>query len=276
MRIVDAIKDVLMSNGRPMSHQQIYNAIKKDALFSFGAKDPASVVRSQIRKHCYGLDFPSASPKKLFIVSNEKSSNSKPLYYILNKSEDIQSENIHKVESLTELLVEEVIHNKYQEHLKNLKQQLLGIIKSEDPAFFEKLVVDLLLKMGYGWNETTSGKTVGGRGDGGIDGIISEDKLGLENIYIQAKRYDFTKVPPREIRDFIGAMTIKGARKGVFFTTSEFTKQAKEHAIDAQGMSITLVDGRYLVNLLVQHEMGIATVENYIVYEVDKNFFADD
>lgn len=276
MRIVDAITQVLKESNRPLSHHQIHNAIQKGELFSFGAKDPKSVVRSQIRKHCYGLDFPSASPKKLFKISSEKSGNGKPLYVLHDKNEELVTDVVQHESSSVEFLVEEVIHNNYRKHLVNLKIQLLGIIKSEDPAFFEKLVVDLLLKMGYGWNETTSGEIIGGSGDEGIDGIISEDKLGLENIYIQAKRYNSTKVPPREIRDFIGAMAIKGARKGVFFTTSEFTKQAKKHSEDAQGMSITLVDGDLLADLLVQHEMGIAKVQNYTVYEVDKNFFTDD
>lgn len=276
MRIVDAIEDVLNANGKPMGHLQVYNAIKKRKLFSFGAKDPVSVVRSQIRKHCLGLDFPSASPKKLFVITDNESKNSKPLYFLIGEKQNLISEKVETNEPCSELLVEEIIHNNYSAHLMNLKQQLLGIIKSEDPAFFEKLVVDLLLKMGYGWNETTSGQVVGGRGDEGIDGIISEDKLGLENIYIQAKRYNSIKVPPNEVRDFIGTMTIKGARKGVFFTTSDFTKQAKKHAQDAQGMSITLVDGSLLSDLLVQHEMGIAKVENYVVYEVDKNFFTED
>jgi restriction system protein len=276
MRIVDAITNILESHGKPMGHIQIHNEIKTRNLFSFGAKDPISVVRSQIRKHCFGLDFPSASPKKLFTIVDNKSSTGKPLYYLLDKKENIKNEKVEATNPCSELLTEEIIHNNYLIHLTNLKQQLLGIIKSEDPALFEKLVVDLLLKMGYGWNETTSGKVVGGSGDEGIDGIISEDKLGLENIYIQAKRYSTIKVPPIEVRDFIGTMTIQGARKGVFFTTSDFTKQARKHAKDAQGMSITLVDGDLLSDLLVQHEMGIAKVQNYTVYEVDKNFFTDE
>lgn len=276
MRIVDAISEVLRASKKPLSHIQIYNLIKKDNLYSFGAKDPQSVVRNKLRKHCFGLDFPSASPVKIFKLSDENGINRKPLYELYVKSDSLKSDYDVSIETPAELLVEEVIHNSHKKHLINLKKQLLLSIKSKDPAFFEKLVVDLLLKMGYGWDDSTSGKTIGGSGDDGIDGIISEDKLGLENIYIQAKRYASNKVPPREIRDFIGAMTILGARKGVFFTTSEFTAQAAKHANDAQGMSITLVDGKFLSELLVQYEMGIATLKSYIVYEVDKNFFSDD
>ncbi|MDO6835291.1 restriction endonuclease [Pseudoalteromonas carrageenovora] len=276
MRIIDAIEHVLKAHNRPMTHMEIYDAIVQKRLFSFGAKDPSSVVRSKLRKHCLGLDFPSASPVKLFVISNEGTTNQKPLYGLITKHKlDVLAEKNESVNN-SEFLVEEIIHRSYKQHLTNLKKQLLNMIKSENPAFFETLVVDLLLKMGYGWNDTTSGKTLGGAGDEGIDGIISEDKLGLEKIYIQAKRYSSIKVPPREIRDFIGAMVLKGARKGVFFTTSKFSAQACRHAKEAQGMTITLVDGEFLSELLVQHKMGIAAIQKYTVYEVDKNFFTED
>ncbi len=275
VRIIDAIEKVLKDSAKPLTHVQIFNSIKKNDLFTFGAKDPCSVVRSKLRKHCYNLDFPSASPVKLFIISDQKASNNKPLYSLYN-SEVKPSTELETNNSSNEQLVEEVIHNGYKVHLANLKSQLLTMIKSEDPAFFETLVVDLLLKMGYGWNETTSGRAVGGIGDGGIDGVISVDKLGLENIYVQAKRYTNTKVPAKEVRDFAGAMVGEGARKGVFFTTSDFTKQALSYAMGVQGMSITLVDGALLAELLIQHEMGIAPIKKYTVYEVDKNFFSND
>jgi restriction system protein len=276
MRIIDAIEKVLKDNGGALTHVQIYNLIKKENLFTFGAKDPCSVVRSKLRKHCYNLDFPSASPVKLFVISDNKSPNKKPVYSLYNSQSKPIRDNVSNVDSSKELLVEEVIHNGYKTHLDNLKLQLLTMIKSEDPAFFEKLVVDLLMKMGYGWNETTAGKAIGGAGDGGIDGVISEDKLGLENIYVQAKRYTNTKVPPKEVRDFAGAMVGEGARKGVFFTTSAFTAPAQTYARAVQGMSITLVDGDMLVDLLIQHEMAIAPIKKYTVYEVDKNFFSND
>lgn len=276
MRIIDAIEKILKDSGKPLTHVQIYNAIKKEGLFSFGAKDPCSVVRSKLRKHCYNLDFPSASPVKIFVILDGDSSNKKPLYTLYNSKSKPPQEEVKDTSSSKELLVEEVIHNGYKTHLGNLKAQLLSMIKSEDPAFFEKLVVDLLMKMGYGWNDTTSGKAIGGAGDGGIDGIISEDKLGLENIYVQAKRYTNAKVPPKEVRDFAGAMAGEGARKGVFFTTSSFTLPAQTYAKTVQGMSITLVDGNLLADLLIQHEMAIAPIKKYTVYEVDKNFFSND
>jgi restriction system protein len=276
MRIVDAIMQVLKECDKPLTHVQIYNLIKKDNVYIFGARDPQSVVRSKLRKHCYGLDFPSASPVKYFKIAQNTSEKAKPSYSLHVSEDSPTKQSVSEKTNSNEQLVEEIIHNSYNKHIFNLKAQLLSMIKSEDPAFFEQLVVNLLLKMGYGWNKTTSGKIIGGAGDEGIDGIVSEDKLCLETIYIQAKRYSNQSVPPREVRDFIGAMALKGARKGVFFTTSKFTKQANQHAADMQGMRITLVDGELLADLLVQHEMAIAPIKSYTVYEVDKNFFSVD
>nr|WP_280529935.1 restriction endonuclease [Aeromonas dhakensis] len=168
---------------------------------------------------------------------------------------------------------EEIIHIKHVEHITLIKQQLLDCINSSDPAFFEQLVVRLLLKMGYGWHESLAGKVVGGSGDEGIDGIINEDKLGLEKIYVQAKRYKSNKVPPSEIREFVGAMALKGARKGVFFSSSSFTEQAMSSASKAQGMNVTLIDGVQLCDLLVQHGMGVAVISSVDILEIDRNFF---
>ncbi|MMM30996.1 restriction endonuclease, partial [Salmonella enterica] len=179
-----------------------------------------------------------------------------------------------KIEKTTkDQLPEEIIHSKYIEHIDNIKSQLLDAINSSDPAFFERLVVTLLLKMGYGWNESEAGKVVGGAGDEGIDGVINEDKLGLEKIYIQAKRYNSKKVPPSEIREFIGSVNQKGAHKGVFFSSSCFTEQAKDSAKKAQGMTITLINGEQLCEYLVQNGMGVAKVGTYELYEIDRNFF---
>ncbi|HMY00764.1 MAG TPA: restriction endonuclease, partial [Agitococcus sp.] len=201
MTIIEAIKKVLREAKRPLNHKEIYQEIINNQYYSFGAKDPVAVVRGEIRKHCYGIDFPSASPKKIFALSKINNKESLPRY-------EVWDGNIDKIESIKidekETLPEEVIYKKYQEHLTIVKAQLLDYIKSADPAFFEKLVVELLLKMGYGWNGSSAGMVLGGAGDEGIDGIISEDKLGLEKIYIQAKRYKDNNVQPSHIRDFIG------------------------------------------------------------------------
>ncbi|MGF2253482.1 restriction endonuclease [Yersinia ruckeri] len=271
MTIIEAIVNVLKEYGGPLSPKDIYDFIINKKYYSFGAKDPLAVVRGEIRKHCYGVDFPSASPRKIF-VEVKTSEQSKPLYDLWQgQLSNIGSLKIQKTEK--DQLPEEIIHEKYLEHINSIKNQLLDAINSSDPVFFERLVVTLLLKMGYGWHESEAGKVIGGAGDEGIDGVINEDKLGLEKIYIQAKRYNSKKVPPSEIREFIGSMNQKGAHKGVFFSSSCFTEQAISSAGKAQGMNITLVDGRQLCEYLVQNGMGVAKVSTYEVFEVDKNFF---
>ncbi|GAD80226.1 restriction endonuclease [Vibrio ezurae] len=273
MTITDAITKVLRESKEPLGHKEIYRKIVSRSYYSFGAKDPQAVVRSKIRKHCYGIDFPSASPKKLFMQVNGQVSSRNALYQVWDgkKKELVSGHMVERDE-----LPEEKIHSAYIAHISAVSEQLLEHIKSSEPEFFEFLVVKLLLKMGYGWDQSTSGNVVGGKGDEGIDGIINEDKLGLEKIYIQAKRYADNKVSPSEIRDFIGAMAIKGARKGVFFTSSKFTDQATQHAYAAQNMTITLINGESLTELLVQYGLGVAVANNYKIFEVDKNFFTND
>jgi len=147
-----------------------------------------------------------------------------------------------------------------------VKSDLLEKLKSSDPFFFEKVVLILLNKMGYGEFIETS-KT----GDGGIDGIINQDKLGLDKIYIQAKRYNENKVREKEIRNFIGAMSGDTA-KGVFVTTSEFDELAIKKAHDAHH-TIILIDGKKLVDLLYQYSVGVQMQDIYEVKVVDDNFF---
>jgi restriction system protein len=147
-----------------------------------------------------------------------------------------------------------------------VKSDLLERIKSIDPFYFEKVILILLNKMGYGEFIETS-KT----GDGGIDGIINQDKLGLEKIYIQAKRYNENRVREKDIRNFIGAMS-GDTTKGVFVTTSEFDEQAIKKAHDAHH-TIILIDGTKLVDLLYQYSVGVQVQDTYEVKVVDDNFF---
>lgn len=147
-----------------------------------------------------------------------------------------------------------------------VKSDLLDKLKGIDPFYFEKVILTLLSKMGYGEFIETS-KT----GDGGIDGIINQDKLGLEKIYIQAKRYSENKVREKEIRNFIGAMS-GDTTKGVFVTTSEFDQHAIKKAHDAHH-TIILIDGKTLVDLLHQYSVGVQVQNTYEVKSVDDNFF---
>jgi restriction system protein len=168
---------------------------------------------------------------------------------------------------------EDALAAAYQTLRAALEAELLQQIKESSPAFFERLVVDLLVKMGYGGSRQDAGRAIGRSGDGGIDGIINEDRLGLDVIYIQAKRWDTTVGRP-EIQRFAGALQGQRARKGVFITTSNFSQDAEEYAarIDSR---IILIDGARLTRLMVDHNVGVSTVGVYEVKKIDSDFFTE-
>ena len=169
---------------------------------------------------------------------------------------------------------EDALSNAYYSLRAELEAQLLEEIGHASPAFFEQLVVDLLVKMGYGGSHQDAGRAIGRSGDGGIDGIINEDRLGLDVIYIQAKRWESTVGRP-EIQKFAGALQGHRARKGVFITTSTFSREALEYAALIESR-IILIDGDRLTNLMVDHGVGVSTVGTYEVKRVDSDYFSEE
>lgn len=155
-----------------------------------------------------------------------------------------------------------------------LAYDLLEIIKSSSPSFFERLVVKLLLAMGYGGSRVEAGRAIGQSGDGGIDGIIDEDKLGLDSIYIQAKRWEGSVGRP-EIQKFVGALQGNRAHKGVFITTSEFTKDAQEYVKNISN-KVVLINGYTLAKLMIENDVGVSTVSTYKVKKIDSDYFVDE
>lgn len=169
---------------------------------------------------------------------------------------------------------EESLEYAYQKLHFELSKELLDIVKSCPPEFFEKLVIDLLITMGYGGSRKEAGQAIGKSGDGGIDGIINEDKLGLDVIYLQAKRWDNT-VPVKEIRDFTGALAFKKAKKGIFITTSSFPNSVYEFVGQVE-YKIILIDGERLANLMIEHSIGLSTVNTYHVKTIDSDYFEEN
>ena len=167
------------------------------------------------------------------------------------------------------------IERNYREHRDRLKEELLQKIMENPPDFFEKLVLDLLVEMGYGGSRADA-EAVGRSGDGGIDGIINQDKLGLDSIYVQAKRWREGNVGSPDIDKFSGALTRKGAGKGVFITTSNFTTAAQDAANESAGPKIILIDGKQLVQLMIDHNVGVSLGNFYQLKEVDMGYFAID
>ena len=166
---------------------------------------------------------------------------------------------------------EDSLASAYSKLRNALESELLSSVKESSPSFFERLVVDLLVKMGYGGNRKDAGKALGKSGDGGIDGIINEDRLGLDVIYIQAKRWEGTVGRP-EIQKFAGALQGQRARKGVFITTSSYTKEAKEY-VSMIDVKIILIDGELLSTLMADHNVGVSTVGQYEVKKLDSDYF---
>lgn len=167
----------------------------------------------------------------------------------------------------------EVLEAGFQQIIQDLSLEVLEQIKACPPAFFEFLVVDLLLTMGYGGSRKEAGEVVGQSGDGGIDGIIKEDRLGLDVIYIQAKRWEGTVGRP-EIQKFVGALQGKQARKGIFLTTSSFSKEAVEYVqiIDSK---VILIDGQMLAKLMIENDVGMRTTQTYAIKEIDSDYFTE-
>lgn len=170
------------------------------------------------------------------------------------------------------LTPEEVLAESHQELRQDLAAVLLERVRQAPPAFLEQLVVDLLVAMGYGGSLQDAGKAVGQSGDGGIDGIIKEDRLGLESVYIQAKRWEGPVSRP-QVQQFSGALDDKGARKGVFITTSRFSAEARDYAQRATTKRIVLIDGDELAQLMMEHGVGVTTVATYAVQKVDTDYF---
>jgi restriction system protein len=151
-----------------------------------------------------------------------------------------------------------------------LKSELLEKLKKSNPYYFEKIILRLFQKMGYGDFEETPKS-----GDGGIDGIINQDALGIERIYTQAKRYTSNNVGERDIRNFIGAMSGDVA-KGIFVTTSDFDRAAYSKVRDARNHKIILINGNKLVELMIKYNLGVQEKSKYLVKEVDEDFFLED
>ena len=168
---------------------------------------------------------------------------------------------------------EELIEEGYQSIRDNLAEELLSEVKASTPQFFERLVVELLVNMGYGGSRKDAGEAIGKSGDEGIDGIIKEDRLGLDVIYIQAKKWE-NNVAPAEIQKFVGALHGKKANKGVFITTSNFSKKAWEYASNV-GTNVILIDGNQLAQLMIDFNVGVSTVSSYEIKKIDSDYFID-
>lgn len=170
---------------------------------------------------------------------------------------------------------EEALEYSYQKLRDTMARELIDKVKSCPSEFFEKLVVDLLLNMGYGGSRKDAGEAIGKSGDEGIDGIIKEDRLGLDAIYIQAKRWENTITRP-EIQKFAGALDGQQAKKGVFITTSNFSQGAKDYVYRIGSKVVVLIDGEQLSQLMIDYDIGVSKIKSYEIKKVDTDYFSED
>ena len=179
-----------------------------------------------------------------------------------------------QIKSETERTPDESLESAYQEIRIALVTEIIEKIKSCSPSFFERLVVELLVAMGYGGTLQDAGKAIGKSGDGGIDGIIKEDRLGLDVIYLQAKRWEGNVSRP-EIQKFAGALLGNQARKGVFITTSDFTREARDY-VKTISSNIILIDGEELAELMIDYNVGVSVATVYEIKKIDSDYFSEE
>lgn len=190
-----------------------------------------------------------------------------------NKEEKtcVKTQNPQAIDST--LTPEEALEASFDEIHSSLAIDLLSKVRELSPSFFERLVVELLVRMGYGGSVEDAGRAIGRTGDGGIDGVIKEDRLGLDSIYIQAKRWTNSVGRP-DIQSFAGALLQQGAKKGVFITTSCFTKDAREASFT--DLKIILIDGETLAKYILEYNVGCTTQRIYEVKRLDEDFFVEN
>jgi len=189
--------------------------------------------------------------------------------YKNNKSEII---NLKEDEEKTP---QERLYNAYEQINEELGRDILQQLKTVSAKSFEHIVVDLLVKMGYGGSDKDAAQAIGRSGDEGVDGVINQDTLGIDRIYIQAKRWNETTVGHSEIRNFIGALDFKHAERGIFITTSNFTKDIIEK-VDRSSKRIILIDGNELAKLMITHKVGVSVEDKFELKKMDMDYFIDE
>ncbi len=191
-----------------------------------------------------------------------------------SREKTVVADSVPSTQMALDLTPDEIIESAYQKSVAALADEVLERVKGCSPLYFERLVVQLLIKMGYGGSREEAGRAVGRSGDGGIDGIINEDRLGLDAIYLQAKRWDGVVGRP-EIMRFVGALAGQRATKGVFITTSRFTQEARDYAASSQ-YKVVLIDGTRLADLMIEHDLGVSVAATYQLKRIDSDFFTEE
>lgn len=279
----------LLKNGNPVKLSDMVNIMSDK--YNLTEEERNEWLPSKVQKTMYNR---VAWAKQYLINSELIESPERGSFVITQKGLDVLDQkpnkidlrflksldNENNIETKTEILDAHIEENKTPEELmenaqalyfESLQKELLAKVKQVDPVRFERIVLDLMEKMNYGVGQMTKLSH-----DGGIDGIIDEDELGLEKIYLQAKRYSENKVNEKEMQNFAGALGCSTVRKGVFITTSFFDERAKEKAASVQGKVIRLIDGQELTTLMSKHNIGVQTKTRIEIKKLDEDFFIEE
>ena len=279
----------LLKNGNPVKLSDMVNIMSDK--YNLTEEERNEWLPSKVQKTMYNR---VAWAKQYLINSELIESPERGSFVITQKGLDILGQkpnkidlrflksldNENNIETKTEISDTHIEENKTPEELmenaqalyfESLQKELLAKLKQVDPVRFERIVLDLMEKMNYGVGQMTKLSH-----DGGIDGIIDEDELGLEKIYLQAKRYSENKVNEKEMQNFAGALGCSTVRKGVFITTSFFDERAKKKASSVQGKVIRLIDGQELTTLMIKHNIGVQTKTRIEIKKLDEDFFIEE
>jgi len=220
-----------------------------------------------------GKDFLATNPSKLRMKQLEQFPDYQEWRKTFNETDTISKQKNHTTSE--EQTPEEVLAATVKDLKNELATELLDKLKENSFQYFENFVIQLLQKMGYGEFREEASQHTGKTGDDGIDGIISQDRLGLENVYIQAKRFTNNSVGSPEIRNFIGSLALQGVTKGVFLTTSRFSSSAIQTASDSKQQKIVLIDGKELTELAIEYNLGVQIAETINIKKIDLDYFEE-
>lgn len=226
--------------------------------------------RARFRITQRGRDLLASKPERV----DNRTLNQYPEFRAFRELNNQQADEVPEIQNASQETPEERLESSYAALRKELAQLILQQVMQASPAFFEQLVVDLLVAMGYGGSRADAGKAVGQSGDEGIDGIIKEDRLGLDIVYLQAKRWQNSVGRP-QVQAFVGSLVGKGANKGVMLTTSRFTDEAREFVRHLQ-QKVVLIEGDELANLMIDFNVGVTTTTSYTVKKLDLDYFGEE
>lgn len=270
MNISEEDRKIKISSGSSLLYGRISWA--KTYLMQAGLLE--SVGRGQFIATAEGLSLLAKKPKEI----NNKILERYPSFNAFkkrSKKSTKQQENLTENSDLDELSPEEAIHQSLENLNQSLASDLISRILKANPTFFENLIIKLLIAMGYSNNTDEGWEHTGKTGDDGIDGVINQDVLGVDKIYIQAKRYsDNHSVTAGDLRNFIGALDMCRAAKGVFVTTSEFTSEAR-NTVKKSTKNIVLIDGEQFAQLMIKYGVGCKTKETIKIQKIDEDFFEE-